>query len=113
MENVTWWHGGPSVKGDWILPPTETGKSRSGNDQPMVFITPLRSLALMYAASCNGWLYEVQPEGEILADPDSVIYTSRSSMCSQARIIRRFKPSRVEVARYAAAVRFAENLLTQ
>jgi len=76
-----------------------------------VFITPLRSLAMTYAASCDGWVYEVEPEGDILPDPDSVIYTSRSSMCRRARIIKRIKPSRVDIARYAATVRFATKLL--
>jgi hypothetical protein len=108
-----WWHGGPHVCGQWILPPIESGKCRTSDGLPdRVYITPLKSLALTYAATCDGWVYEVEPEGEILPDPDSIIYTSRSSMCSRARIIRRIKPSRADVARYAAVVRIAEKMMT-
>ena len=113
-DKEQWWHGGPSINGSMILPPKETGMCRTGDGlQNKVYITPLRSLALTYAATCNGWIYEVEPEGEILDDPDSVIYTSRSFMCDRARIVRRFKPSKIEVAQYAATVRLMEKLMTR
>lgn len=46
-----------------MLPPYLTGKCRSGDSDfdHVVFVTTVRSLALNYAISCGGWLYEVNP----------------------------------------------------
>jgi hypothetical protein len=94
---VKFWHGGPRIVGDQVLPPSETGFARVTHGEPWVFITPERGLALNYAATCNGWLYEVEPIGEVEQDPESMLAPGASLRCPSARIIRRFKPSRAEV----------------
>ena len=91
-----YWHGGPPVRGDMLLPPTETGYSRSGNDEAWVHVTPTRDLAATYAATCHGWLYEVEPIGPLEQDPDSILPDGESLRCRAARILRRFRLSRAE-----------------
>lgn len=100
----TWWHGGKPVHGDELLPSTETGAGRSG-DLDGVFVTPVRDLAATYAATAeNGWLFEVEPVGEVRQDPGSMLPEGQSMVCDRARILRRFKLSRDEAARRRAAV---------
>jgi hypothetical protein len=91
------WHGGPRIIGDKVRPPIETGFARVTHGERWVYITPERGLALNYAATCNGWLYEVEPIGPVEQDPDSILAPGDSLRCERARIIRRFKPSRAEV----------------
>jgi hypothetical protein len=79
------WHGGPTVRGDMLLPPTDTGRSRSGNDEAFVYVTPLRSLAATYAATCRGWVYEVEPVGPVEPDPDSMLPPGQSLRCPVRR----------------------------
>lgn len=97
---MAWWHGGPRVVGDWILPPYLTGKCRSGDSDfdRVVFITSERGLALNYAVTCSGWLYEVEPMLPVVQDPGSILADGVSCMCESARILRRFRPSRAEMA---------------
>ena len=99
-----YWHGGPGIDGARILPPSVTGCGRVTND-PYVYVTPLYSLALMYAASCDGWVYEVIPAGPIEQDPDSSLPSGDSLRCSSAGIVRRVRPPRRELERAAAAMR--------
>ena len=107
---MNWWHGGPPIHGDEVVPPNESGLSRSGNPLDGVYITPERDLAATYASTCrNGWIYEVEPMGEIRQDDGSLLAPGQSMVCDRARIIRRFKPSNAEVAHrrraFAAAMR--------
>lgn len=115
MSVLRWWHGGPHVRGNWILPPKETGICRTGfgdgKYQDRVFITPARSLATTYAATCNGWVYEVEPELPVEQDPDSILDHAQSMMCPRARIIRRIKPTGEEIRRYKKVVQLATKLL--
>jgi hypothetical protein len=90
------WHGGPTVRGDMLLPPTDTGLSRSGSDEAYVYVTPLRSLAATYASTCRGWVYEVEPIGEVEPDPGSILPPGQSLRCSAARIKRRFRLTRAQ-----------------
>ena len=92
-----YWHGGPRITGDRLLPGTVTGATRAGGVVPWVCLTPHRSLALTYAATCDGWVYEVEPLGEVEQDPDSSLPPGDSLRCREARIVRRYKPSRAEV----------------
>jgi hypothetical protein len=101
---VSWWHGGPRIRGDEILPSTLTGFDRSGSDLRYACITSERDLALTYACTCNGWLYEVEPIGPVTQDPESMLEPGVSMVCGRARILRRFKPSRYEVDRRSAVV---------
>lgn len=95
---MSWWHGGPRVEGDMLLPPSATGVCRSSDERgDFVFVAADRHLALQYAATCNGWLYEVEPVGDLVQDPDSILPDGESMMCRSARIIRRYKPSLAEV----------------
>lgn len=93
---MKYWHGGPRIVGDEITPPIEHGRARVCHGERWVYITPERGLALNYAVTCHGWLYEVEPIGEIEQDPESILPLGASLRCPRARIIRRFKPSRVE-----------------
>lgn len=96
---TTCWHGGPTVRGDMLLPPSSTGHCRSDPDDHAdgwVYITPLRSLASVYAATCRGWVYEVEPIGEVEVDPGSALPAGQSLRCPAARIVRRFRLSRAE-----------------
>lgn len=107
---MTWWHGGPPIAGDELLPPTETGTARSGEVAPWIFVTSERSLALTYASTCDGWLYEVDPVG-LEQDPGSMLPPGQSMRCQSARIIRRFRPSRMERERALRAVQRAATWL--
>jgi hypothetical protein len=93
---IRYWHGGPPVVGDVLVPPTVSGYSRSGNDEAFVYVTASRSLAATYAATCHGWLFEVEPIGPLEQDPDSVLADGESLRCPRARILRRFRLSRAE-----------------
>lgn len=107
MSTPTYWHGGDRIEGDYVLPPTITGTVRSA-PTPWVYVTPTRGLALTYACTCqNPWLYEVEPIGEIEQEPNSLLPAGEALRCQAARIVRRWKPSRVEVARRLAALRAA------
>lgn len=108
MTESTFWHGGLAIKGDRVLPPTLTDVTR-GWVHDWVYVTPDRGLALMYASTCNGWLYEVEPIGHVERDPDSTLF--EAYRCHEARIIRRFKPSRQEAARARWAVTAAEEVI--
>jgi len=102
----TWWHGGPRIEGEWVLPPYLTGRCRSGDHDfdRVVFISAERGLALNYAATCNGWLYEVEPMLPIIQDPGSMLAPMVSAMCESARIVRRFRPSRQEIQERARLI---------
>ena len=96
---MTYWHGGPKIVGTVVRPPAETGVCRSDPEATgdgWVYITPRRHLAMTYAATCHGWLYEVEPIGEVEQDPGSVLPPGASLRCRAATIVRRFRPSRSE-----------------
>jgi len=83
-----------------VLPPYLTGKCRSGDSDfdHVVFVTTVRSLALNYAISCGGWLYEVNPTLPVVPDPGTTLLPGAAFMCESAFILRRFRPSRKDVA---------------
>lgn len=110
---MTYWHGGPTVRGDMLQPPTITGRSTSGNDEAWVYVTPVRSLAETYAATCRGWLYEVEPIGDVEQDPDSVLPAGQSLRCRTARIRRRYRLSRAECDRASAVVAAVEQMIVE
>lgn len=94
---LTYWHGGPTVYGTVLLPPSDTGSSRSGpSADAFVYVTPTRDLAATYAATCRGWVYEVKPVGPVTQDPGSVLPLGESLRCASAVIVRRFRVSRAE-----------------
>jgi hypothetical protein len=97
----SWWHGGPRIEGDWVLSPYLTQHCRSGDHDfdRVVFITPERELAINYAVTCAGWLYEVDPMLPIVQDPGSILAPGVSMMCESAHILRRFRPSRRDIQR--------------
>jgi len=102
----TFWHGGPRIAGDMVIPPLVRGvDSRSGEgDGSRVYLATERGLAITYACSCDGWLYEVEPIGSVEQDAHSILAPGVSVTCGSARIIRRFKPSREDVKRISALV---------
>lgn len=93
---MTYFHGGPAVDGRWLLPPSETGVARVAHGDPYVYIATSYSLALTYAATCDGWVYEVVPDGPVEADPDSIL-DGESWRCPRARIVRRLRPPKRDV----------------
>jgi hypothetical protein len=112
---MTYWHGGPRIQGDVILPgnvpgykrfmlPANLPVSRSGDVG--VFITTDRSLAETYASTVTGsaWVYEVEPLSEPLPIPSLVGGPTISYSCSRARIVRRFTVSNAVRAANRAAV---------
>ena len=112
MKDRTYWHGGPRVEGNYLLPPALTGTIRVGtpddNEGRWVYVTPTQGLALTYASTIDDpWLYEVQALGKLEQDPTSKLPPGESLRCEAARIVRRFKPSRREVERRRQVVRAA------
>ncbi len=109
IEGV-YYHGGTAYMkvGDYVLPRSVTGLAALRDsmsferqvafigedlqifeDGEWAFITENFKLAAYYAVRCElrqkrGWVYRVEPEGEIEIDPDRVIDCFR---CSRARII--------------------------
>lgn len=108
-----WWHGGPPIKGDRLLPSLATGVGRTLELDGWVYLARERSLALTYAATCNGWIYEVEPLTPIEQDPDSSLPLGDSVRCREARIVRRYKPSRAEVEKVSAWVNAIDRILIQ
>lgn len=112
MSAARYWHGGDRIDGQHVLPPNATGVYRAEDPgSSWVYVTPTRGLALTYACTCsNPWLYEVEPIGPVEQDPNSKLPAGESLRCEAARIVRRWKPSRAEVAQLDAAVRAALRL---
>ena len=106
-----YYHGGPTINGRWLLPPSETGHARVCHDDPHVYLTTAYTLALTYAATCNGWVYEAVPDGPVEPDPDSMLDPGVSVRCRRARIVRRLRPPKSMAARAAEAVREAERMM--
>ena len=106
------------------MPPAETGAEMLHEGTPVIdtdaVIDPTfvycvndRDAASIFAAVHRGWLYEVEPDGDIEDDPDFVPDEStdvRSIRCGRARILRREKLSNREAALIAAA--FASEAFT-
>lgn len=80
---VRYFHGGVPglVPGDLLLPPVATGTTRTLTADVLemggqarrdrVYVTTGREVARVYAALfLDGALYEVEPVGELVADPD-------------------------------------------
>ena len=110
IEDVeTWWHGGPRIDGDLILPPSVTGAESTFDiagkiglrqdglvSSEHVYLTARRDVATMFACVHRApWVYEVEPIGGLEIDPDYVAENAEvaSVFCDSARIVRRFNPS--------------------
>lgn len=120
-----YWHGGPRIEGDWVLPADQlpgciSTRSVVPDDDPFaadvdalydgskVYVVNNRTAALIFAAGNRSpWIYEVEPLGPLEADPDftpgqdSLVL---SYTCDRARIVRRFKPSSADVSLARAAL---------
>ena len=107
-----YYHGGPigRAPGAFILPPAITG-GRSLADygaaavcrRDRVYVTSSYTGALLYAAGHKrGVVYEVEPIGELVPDPDCTL-SGLSFECEKAKVRRVFKPSiaQIDVARRA------------
>jgi hypothetical protein len=101
---VTFWHGGSRIQGDTILPGDDIGTTRAAGDG--VYITSERSLAECYAATAPGpaWVYEVEPEGDVVPTPSLVGGPTISFRCPAARIVRRFPISNARRAELQAVI---------
>lgn len=95
----TWYHGGyPGlVPGDLLLPPAESGTTRTlsqhaiafhaphGTRRDCVYLTRTQQVARAYAAMYpDGALYECEPDGPTEPDPDA---PADSVMVARARIV--------------------------
>src|ERR1700704_6072500 len=105
-----YYHGGKAglPVGGYILPAAETGyteldrrlKENFGEyyedvyDMNLVYTTTQAEWAIPYAVVCNGWVYEVEPEGEISSEQDELGQPT-GFRCSRARIV-----SRVQIPSY-------------
>jgi hypothetical protein len=122
MTSPRWWHGGPRINGDWILPADQipgcvttrdafTTKTAVDDvyDPTKVYIVNDRQAALMFAAVWpTPWLYMVEPDGPLEADPDFIGNPAdplTAMRCPRARILRRLKPSNADVDLARAALR--------
>lgn len=97
-ERVRFYHGGQAGLrvGGFILPPSESAATgtlyESGTARvarrDRVYVTPDYTCALMYAAMhpSGGGVYEVEPLGEIVPDPDCTVH-GLSYECARARIV--------------------------
>jgi hypothetical protein len=97
-----YWHGGaPGLNpGDLILPPSVTRTrntlsayvgeeaSRAGYQPTRVYLASEYEVAEVFAAMYpnGGWVYRVQPEGQLEQDPD-VVEQGMSWACERARIV--------------------------
>lgn len=106
---MTYWHGGPRINGDLVVPSSESGLSRSGATG--VHITTDRSLAETYASTVSGaaWVYEVEPLSEPIPVAPLVGGPVISYRCERARIVRRFTVSNATRAACRAAVGIFRN----
>lgn len=96
---VKYFHGGPNGIQGFILPPNQTGVKSLASyssinfcDTSKVYVATDINAALLYASRKDGVLYEVEPIGELLPDPD-YIGEGVSFMCSKAKIIKRIRVS--------------------
>ena len=114
IDGPGYFHGGqPDLNvGDYILPAAEAGTvqqhliercERAGEahiyDPSVAYVSASIEWATLYAAyhrSGRGELYEVEPEGKIVSDPD-IVYIDGvpacdfSYRCERARIVRKIK----------------------
>ncbi|WP_043180288.1 hypothetical protein [Streptomyces sp. NRRL F-5123] len=99
---MTYFHGGiPGLTaGDWILPPDQTGTTRTlsaiaaehggpayATRTDIVYVTTGRDVARSFAAYYpDGALYRVEPDGALEPDPDSGI-PGLSWQCPRAQVV--------------------------
>lgn len=101
---VRYFHGGVPglVRGDLLLPPAATGTERTLTADVLdmggtarldrVYVTTGREVARVYAAlRPDGALYEVEPVGELVADPDCRV-AGVSYEVPAARVVRVVDP---------------------
>jgi hypothetical protein len=103
--NTRYFHGGtPGLKpGHLILPPATTGTARTLAEyseqlgaehvrRDRVYLTTGRDVAKVYAAFYpDGSLYEVEPDGDLVPDPDCAV-PGVSFECPAARVLRVVDP---------------------
>ena len=99
------YHGGKAglPVGGYILPAAETGYTKLDRqlkglfggeydecvyDMNLVYTTTQVESAIPHAVVCNGWVYEVEPEGEISPEQDDLGFPT-GLRCSRARIVSR------------------------
>ena len=90
-----YYHGGNRGLnvGDYLLPPEKTGAATAGGSHPLhrrdrVYLTKDINAAQFFASgSPKPIVYEVIPEGEIEADPDSNEKPGVTVACEKAKII--------------------------
>lgn len=110
-----YFHGGVPglVPGDLLLPPDTTGAERTLTADVLgmggrarrdrVYVTTGREVARVYAALfLDGALYEVEPVGELVADPDCAV-AGVSWEVPAARVVRVVDPVVLARARPFAA----------
>lgn len=111
LPAARYFHGGvPGLApGGLLLPPETTGTARTLTADVLdmggaarldrVYVTGAREVARVYAALYpDGALYEVVPDGELVADPDCLV-AGVSWECPAARVVRVVDPVVLERAR--------------
>jgi rifampin ADP-ribosylating transferase len=94
MNNTKYYHGGRGGLRGWILPPNQTGAKSLADysnvvfcDKSKVYVSTCFNSALLYAFQPGSRIYEVEPIGELMPDPDH-FDEGVSFMCDKAKIIR-------------------------
>jgi hypothetical protein len=111
-EIGAWWHGGPPIAGDLILPPVATGAEPidaaidqpqhrldewlavGGRDHRKVYVTSHPPSASTFAVLWpEPWLYLVKPSSDLESDPDGSALPAdhwiKFARCSTASIVAR------------------------
>lgn len=99
MSRTRYFHGGPPGLKSEILPPERTGAASTAQygagavcRRDRVYLTTIPDAALIFAACAPslapGWVYEVEPVGDVEPDPDYLGPAGESMSATRARIYR-------------------------
>ena len=86
MEATTYYHGSPFdiAEGELLLPGSDLGR---GDEHEEVYITQDLHLAQQFA-TWDGWIYQVEPVGDVEVGITDVAGRVVSATCSAARVVR-------------------------
>ena len=121
-----YYHGGKAglPVGGYILPAAETGYTKLDRrlkdvfgeydedvyDKNLVYTTTQVEWAVPYAVVCNGWVYEVEPEGEISPEQDELGQPT-GFRCPRARIVSRVQIPSCRSQRVLSMLRAGRTML--
>lgn len=118
MSRVRYFHGGPAGLRGEILPPERTGAATTADygaahvcRRDRVYLLTDPELAIVYAAGAisqrPGWVYEVEPVGDVEPDADW-LGPEGASVCARRARIRRVHRRLTDAERRAVRRQLAE-----